>query len=237
MEDQAENPETTVSSKKDGTLFKYVDSIVDEQISGFSIKVEELLREERVSSVHYSTPSTHKSPAQTPIVPFSEYVSHFNTPLPVHSYISSFRESISAFLDPRRNRPPHVSRPASTNLSASRFTGLDLHSSTAGTPGALPGSSPTTTEPQERNKHEGGVHRPTERDRASDESSLRLESDGSPAVEAAPDAISSVISQLQPDVFDNLVKIMRDMQKNVVHFYIHCEDDKSDVCWEIKVLH
>uniref|UniRef100_A0A3B4EP80 DUF3715 domain-containing protein n=1 Tax=Pygocentrus nattereri TaxID=42514 RepID=A0A3B4EP80_PYGNA len=54
------------------------------------------------------------------------------------------------------------------------------------------------------------------------------------AVEPAPAAISSLISQLQPEVISNLVKIIQGVQKNTVHFYIHSADEESDVCWEIK---
>ncbi|XP_062842638.1 protein TASOR [Trichomycterus rosablanca] len=276
----SECPELTESGKKDRMLFKCVDSIVDEQISGFSAKVEELLREERVSYEHYSSPTANKNPAQTPMVPFSEYVSHFNTPLPVHSYIDSFRDSVSAFIDPRRNSWGSVSSSAFSNVSAPHQSSSTANPSpTSSTPSIVPRSGSTLMEQQQQQQpeklglvnqpavevmqrvhdqrqheqssvikdgREGRVPHQTHRDQALNKSTTSLaaevrpqSTDGrasheSPTVEAAPDAISSVISQLQPDVFDNLVKIMRDMQKNTVHFHIHCVDEKSDVCWEIK---
>ncbi|XP_045145839.1 protein TASOR isoform X5 [Echinops telfairi] len=50
----------------------------------------------------------------------------------------------------------------------------------------------------------------------------------------APPALSNFISQLEPEVFNSLVKIMKDVQKNTVKFYIH-EDEESVLCKEIKV--
>ncbi|XP_004702450.1 protein TASOR isoform X15 [Echinops telfairi] len=49
----------------------------------------------------------------------------------------------------------------------------------------------------------------------------------------APPALSNFISQLEPEVFNSLVKIMKDVQKNTVKFYIH-EDEESVLCKEIK---
>ncbi|KAM6170308.1 protein TASOR isoform 2-T2 [Rhynchocyon petersi] len=50
---------------------------------------------------------------------------------------------------------------------------------------------------------------------------------------SAQPAFSNFISQLEPEVFNSLVKIMKDVQKNTVKFYIH-EDDESVLCKEIK---
>ncbi|KAM5280239.1 protein TASOR isoform 3-T3 [Ctenodactylus gundi] len=49
----------------------------------------------------------------------------------------------------------------------------------------------------------------------------------------APPALSNFISQLEPEVFNSLVKIMKDVQKNTVKFYIH-EEEESILCKEIK---
>lgn len=47
-------------------------------------------------------------------------------------------------------------------------------------------------------------------------------------------AFSDLISQLKPEVFNSLVKIIKDVQKNTVKFYIH-EEEESVLCKEIKV--
>uniref|UniRef100_A0A8C8VHA0 Transcription activation suppressor n=1 Tax=Pelusios castaneus TaxID=367368 RepID=A0A8C8VHA0_9SAUR len=46
-------------------------------------------------------------------------------------------------------------------------------------------------------------------------------------------ALSDLISQLKPEVFNSLVKIIKDVQKNTVKFYIH-EEEESTLCKEIK---
>ncbi|XP_069668378.1 protein TASOR isoform X3 [Haliaeetus albicilla] len=46
-------------------------------------------------------------------------------------------------------------------------------------------------------------------------------------------ALSDFISQLKPEVFNSLVKIIKDVQKNTVKFYIH-EEEESILCKEIK---
>ncbi|KAM6176897.1 protein TASOR isoform 4-T4 [Erethizon dorsatum] len=50
---------------------------------------------------------------------------------------------------------------------------------------------------------------------------------------SAQPALSNFISQLEPEVFNSLVKIMKDVQKNTVKFYIH-EEEESILCKEIK---
>ncbi|XP_017535692.3 protein TASOR isoform X4 [Manis javanica] len=50
---------------------------------------------------------------------------------------------------------------------------------------------------------------------------------------SAQPALSNFISQLEPEVFNSLVKIMKDVQKNTVKFYIH-EEEESVLCQEIK---
>nr|XP_019579769.1 PREDICTED: protein TASOR isoform X2 [Rhinolophus sinicus] len=50
---------------------------------------------------------------------------------------------------------------------------------------------------------------------------------------SAQPALSNFISKLEPEVFNSLVKIMKDVQKNTVKFYIH-EGEESVLCKEIK---
>lgn len=53
------------------------------------------------------------------------------------------------------------------------------------------------------------------------------------SVSAQP-ALAGFISQLKPEVFDSIFKIIKDVQKNTVKFYIH-EEQESTLCKEIKV--
>uniref|UniRef100_A0A8C3L513 Transcription activation suppressor n=1 Tax=Chrysolophus pictus TaxID=9089 RepID=A0A8C3L513_CHRPC len=50
---------------------------------------------------------------------------------------------------------------------------------------------------------------------------------------ATQPALSDFISQLKPEVFNSLVEIIKDVQKNIVKFYIH-EEEESILCKEIK---
>ncbi|XP_013371068.1 PREDICTED: protein FAM208A isoform X2 [Chinchilla lanigera] len=50
---------------------------------------------------------------------------------------------------------------------------------------------------------------------------------------SAQPALSNFISQLEPEVFNSLVKIMKDVRKNTVKFYIH-EEEESVLSKEIK---
>ncbi|XP_057181536.1 protein TASOR isoform X2 [Triplophysa rosa] len=82
-----------------GPQLNAVDHIVDELISGFSTKVEELLRDKRIYYVSCSSTQSPREPPQRPVPPLSEYISDFNTPLPINNYISSFHDSLMLFID------------------------------------------------------------------------------------------------------------------------------------------
>ncbi|XP_031589390.1 protein TASOR isoform X3 [Oreochromis aureus] len=59
-----------------------------------------------------------------------------------------------------------------------------------------------------------------------------------PSVGTAPPAtdLSSLISQLQPDVFNSLVEIIKEVKKNSLQFYIHCTEPGDEVTKDIKEL-
>ncbi|XP_029286862.1 protein TASOR isoform X3 [Cottoperca gobio] len=47
-------------------------------------------------------------------------------------------------------------------------------------------------------------------------------------------ALSSLISQLQPEVFNSLVKIIKDVKRNSLQFYLHCTEPKDQVHEDVK---
>ncbi len=53
----------------------------------------------------------------------------------------------------------------------------------------------------------------------------------------APQAtdLSSLISQLKPEVFNNLVEIIKDVKRNSVQFYLHATESKDQVYEDVKV--
>uniref|UniRef100_A0A8B9JPC5 Transcription activation suppressor a n=1 Tax=Astyanax mexicanus TaxID=7994 RepID=A0A8B9JPC5_ASTMX len=172
------------SQEQRGTSHNAVDSIVDDQISGFSNEVEDLLREERVYYIPYSSSHAHRDPPRTPVPPFSD--------------------------------------PAQAKQEQGGLPRLDVCKEV---------HQPALQDMQRANKGQ----------RQAEQSSVRGESAvnarpaiGSLAVDPAPADISSLLSQLQPEVISNLVKIIEGVQKNTVHFYTHSAEEESDVCWEIK---
>ncbi|KAK3512544.1 hypothetical protein QTP70_015631, partial [Hemibagrus guttatus] len=252
--DVSDEPKDSDRQEQEGTQYSGVDCIVDEQISGFSAEVEGLLREERVYYIPFSSSQTQRNPSQSTMVPFSEYVSHFNTPFPVHSYVKSFRDSVSAFLDPWKNR-----QDSTTVVSSSAPAPAHSASSAAAAKSAFTFNSSTLREDHQQHLHDAQMNNGLTQAEQSTGMCERIEphqgqtsswgisdagestansraanNDTTTPIEPAPAAFSNVISQLQPEVINNLMKIMRDVQKNTVLFYIHCVDEESDVCWEIK---
>lgn len=265
--DMDASKELNVSDSQKGTGFGSVDSIVDEQISGFSTEVKHLLRVEHVNYTSHSTSQTSRNPPQIAMLPFSEYVLDFNTPFPVQSYVNSFRDGVSVLLDPRKNRQD------SMTLISSSAPGVlpDTSSPVINPPVHSPSSdsvlkpvftinSPSSKEDQQQQLHDmqiingltqaeqsAGIYERLESQQGetlnastssqmiSDSGESMANSDIAAAIETAPADLSILIKQLQPEVINNLVKIMKDVQKNTVHFYIHSVDEESDVCWEIKV--
>ncbi|XP_056095994.1 protein TASOR [Rhinichthys klamathensis goyatoka] len=314
-----------------------VDLIVDEQISGFSSEVEQLLRNRHIYYVSCLSAQGSRGPPKTPVLPLSDYISNFHTPFPVTNYISSFRDSLKVFIDSQsasgaRSAQEHVSSSTSatevtSNVpdTSSSINPCASSPSTTTFESSLRPCSPSSALPDSMTPHHSSdVHEPPqtlwplEQDsesqtrEANSTSALpqgSAEMNGGPVAETtetvegqmahthaedvpmahthtedvlmeythaddvpmahtltedvpmehahshthpeevpmerahtrAEDvpmerALSSIIHQLQPEVISNLVEILKGVQKNSVHFYIHStnEEEESDVCWEIK---
>ncbi|XP_077088075.1 protein TASOR [Siphateles boraxobius] len=297
-----------------------VDLIVDEQISGFSSEVEQLLRNRHIYYVSCLSAHGSRGPPKTPVLPLSDYISNFNAPFPVTNYISSFQDSLKMFIDSQSaSGPRSAQEDVSSSTSATEVTSNVPDTSSNINPCA---SSPSTTQPDTSESslrlcspssalpdsmtpHHSSVPDPdvfeppqtlwpleqdseSQQTREANSSSTlphaSLEMNGGSVAETtetvevpmahthaedvpmahthaedvpmahthtedvpmalthAEDvpmerALSSIIHQLQPEVISNLVEILKGVQKNSVHFYIHStneEEAESDVCWEIK---
>lgn len=289
-EDTAPAPVTTFSD----CPANEVDHIVDEQISGFSSEVEQLLRGNNIYYVSCLSSQSSREPPKTPVLPLSNYVSNFNTPFPVCNYISSFQDSLKVFIDSQRASGAHAAQDVSSSSSETEVTSNVPDTSSNINPctssssiskpntfeSSLKSCSPTSALPdsmpqlQHRSSlPDPDVHEPPQKMWPLEQDSVcqkNLEANisnnhqssheinGSSVAEAtealegqiahpavltedapmehAHSAISSIIDQLQPEVINNLVEILKGVQKNSVHFYIHSMDEEeSDVCWEIKV--
>ncbi|KAA0712505.1 Protein TASOR [Triplophysa tibetana] len=102
-----------------------VDHIVDELISGFSTKVEELLRDKRIYYVSCSSTQSPREPPQRPVPPLSEYISDFNTPLPINNYISALHDSLMLFINSQQVK---LHNTASEDVSSSSTKGVSSNS-------------------------------------------------------------------------------------------------------------
>lgn len=62
-------------------------------------------------------------------------------------------------------------------------------------------------------------------------------SDSEPSIKPAPpaSALTSLISQLQPEMFNNLMEIIKDVQRNSLQFYVHSPTREDQLKEEIKV--
>ncbi|XP_039513117.1 protein TASOR isoform X1 [Pimephales promelas] len=269
-----------------------VDLIVDEQISGFSCEVEQLLRNSHIYYVSSLSALGSRGPLKTPVLPLSDYISNFHTPFPVTNYISSFQDSLKEFIDSQSASGARSAQElVSSSTSAPEVTSNVPDTSSSIYPCA---SSPSTTTfesflrpcspssalPDSLTPHHpGDVHEPPRtlwpqdsesQTQEANSTSALAEMNGGPEttemahthtddvpmahVHTLPEdvpmerahtlteeipmehALSSIIHQLQPEVISNLVEILKGVQKNSVHFYIHStnEEEESDVCWEIK---
>lgn len=56
-----------------------------------------------------------------------------------------------------------------------------------------------------------------------------------PDITASSTALAHLINQMNPEVFSNLVKIFTHVNKNIVKFYIHTEQEENSICQQIKV--
>lgn len=253
LAEDMDEPKCSDRQEQGGAQYSGVDCIVDEQISGFFAEVEDLLREERVYYIPFSSCQSQRNPPQSTMVPFSEYVSHFNTPIPMHSYVKSFRDSVNAYLVPWRNRQDSgtlvsssVPAPARSAAAAFTFNSSTLredHQQHLHDTQMINGSMQAEQSMGMAEHNQGktsnssisswGISDAGE----SMANSRAANNDTTTPIEPAPTAFSNVISQLQPEVINTLMEIVRDVQKNTNHFFIHCVDEESDVCWEIKVQH
>lgn len=237
----------------------HIDAIVDKQKSNLSTKIQLILQRE---SIHLSLPqsphSTSGGDAQCEPAPhklvsrFSQYVSFYNPRPPVHEYVSSLQDGISSLLTelqdgwlspaqpsdpPEPSDPPNSSNPSGKNNALASKVGAarspSAHAATqwrprppnghASPPLSAPPSQPASARVQSAEPHPhdgvGGV-------------------DGTPqgpAPYSPATALSSLISQIQPEVFSNLAEIVQDVKRNSVQFYVHATEPGDAVYEEIKV--
>ncbi|XP_031218479.1 protein TASOR isoform X2 [Mastomys coucha] len=221
----------------------------------FSRKIEEILKQKNVSYV--STISTPIFSAQEKMNRLSEFIYSKTSKAGVQEFVDGLHEKLNTIIIKASakgvNLPPVLSPNHShtataltslgrhvVSISSSDFNGKDLFE-----PICSEHLKDNSSNEQYSSSMEIEMNRPHQckelmltsdhtvpGDTVLEATEKERKSPSDITISAQP-ALSNFISQLEPEVFNSLVKIMKDVQKNTVKFYIH-EEEESVLCKEIK---
>ncbi|XP_055985805.1 protein TASOR isoform X4 [Sorex fumeus] len=228
------------------------------EYDNFSRKIEEILKQKNVSYVSRISPPVFSPQKMRPL---SEFIYSKTSKAGVQEFVDGLHEKLNSIIIEESakggNLPPvspkdsgtkitqntfgrHVLPVSSNNFNNKQFidphysetfkdtNSSDQHScSTFGLTEIDMNLSHHATELMVTSDHTvpGDIVRePTEKETVKSPSDVNISSQP---------AFSNFISQLEPEVFNSLVKIMKDVQKNTVKFYIH-EEEESVLSKEIK---
>ncbi|XP_054990495.1 protein TASOR isoform X3 [Sorex araneus] len=228
------------------------------EYDNFSKKIEEILKQKNVSYVSRISPPIFSTQKMRPL---SEFIYSKTSKAGVQEFVDGLHEKLNSIIIEESakggNLPPvspkdsgtritlntfgrHVLPVSSNNFNNKQFidplysetfkdtNSSDQHScSTFGLTEIEMNQSHHATELMVTSDHTvpGDIVRePMEKETIKSPSDVNISSQP---------AFSNFISQLEPEVFNSLVKIMKDVQKNTVKFYIH-EEEESVLSKEIK---
>lgn len=230
-----------------------IETTLLEEYHLFARKIQEILQQKNIAYV--SGVSTPVFSARERITRLSEYICLQASEVCVQEYIETLSEKLNSVIlssSCTRPSPTLYSSPESADVSAALNP----------PPGAVPvgrdAEAAASAEPlgnsavQDLHLNEQRLPSAAVVEEATDQD-VKMEdmvmSDQSAELTEPPEkthkspenlnlstqpALSDFISQLKPEVFNSLVKIIKDVQKNTVKFYIH-EEEESILCKEIKV--
>ncbi|NXF02137.1 TASOR protein, partial [Smithornis capensis] len=251
FEDQyglADHPSTAKHS-----ISAVIETTLLEEYNLFARKIEEILQQKNIAYV--SGMSTPVFSARERIMRLSEYICLQASEVSVQEYIETLSEKLSSVIlasscikpippiysspEPSEvgsnsapNPPPDtqsVCRDTDTALLPEPLCnnmGDDLHCSeqlSSSLPLVKEKMDHVNAKTEDLTSSSSDLMEPPEKTQKSPEN-LNISSQP---------AFSDFISQLKPEVFKSLVKIIKDVQKNTVKFYIH-EEEESVLCREIK---
>ncbi|XP_015730504.1 protein TASOR isoform X6 [Coturnix japonica] len=256
LEDECEltdHPFTTQHS-----ISAIVETVILEEYGLFVKKIQEILQEKNISYV--SGMFTPVVLGQERIMRFSEYVCLQTSEVSVQEYVETLSEKMNSVILSSsciRHTPPIYCSPESAEVAHSAApkpppnvlpvcrdsdTTLltePLCNSVVENPDSIEQQSSSLPIVKEGVEHvnakaevvlmsdqapsSGNLMEPPEKPQKSPEN-LNV---------STQPALSDFISQLKPEVFNSLVEIIKDVQKNTVKFYIH-EEEESNLCKEIK---
>ncbi|NXS96200.1 TASOR protein, partial [Jacana jacana] len=253
LEDQcglADHPLTTKHS-----ISAIIETTLLEEYNLFARKVQEILQQKNVTYV--SDTSTPVFSARERIMRLSEYICLQASETSVQEYIETLSEKLNSVILSSsciRPTPPVYSSPESAegvgNTALNPPSDMLPVCSDSDTALLLEPSCNNVVEDLGPNEQRSSSLPSVEKEET-DQGNAKAEDVLAPAqtsssgelleAQKSPDnlnistqpAFSDFISQLKPEVFNSLVKIIKDVQKNTVKFYIH-EEEESILCKEIK---
>ncbi|NWT88972.1 TASOR protein, partial [Lanius ludovicianus] len=230
-----------------------IETTLLEEYKLFARKIQELLQQKNIAYV--SGMSTPVLSARERIMRLSEHIGLQASELSVQEYIETLSEKLSSVIlasSCMKQTPPVYSSPEALEVVSSTVPrpvpdtvavcrdsdtapcpeplcnnlGEELHSHEQPSASLPLGKEKTdhgNAKPEDQTSSAGDLMEPPEKTQKSPEN-LNI---------STQPAFSDFISQLKPEVFNSLVEIMKDVQKNTVKFYIH-EEEESLLCREIK---
>uniref|UniRef100_A0A452HFE1 Uncharacterized protein n=1 Tax=Gopherus agassizii TaxID=38772 RepID=A0A452HFE1_9SAUR len=258
-EDQCALTDHPLASKH--SISGIIESTLLEEYNLFVRKVQEILQQKNIAYV--SGMSTPVFSAQERVMRLSKYICLQALDVSVQEYIERLSEKLNNVAlssscgrhTPPLNSSPDPARDAVTEAELNPLPEQDVSVSSDFDNVLLP-EPPSNSIVEEPNCNE--QHSSTnltivkeEMDHVSATTEALLTSDKNTSsddpleppekTQKSPDnlnistqpALSDFISQLKPEVFNSLVKIIKDVQKNTVKFYIH-EEEESTLCKEIQ---
>ncbi|NXA06476.1 TASOR protein, partial [Sapayoa aenigma] len=251
FEDQyglADQPSTAKHS-----ISAVIETTLLEEYNLFARKIQEILQQKNIAYV--SGMSTPVFSAQERMMRLSEYICLQASEVSVQEYIETLSEKLNSVIlasscikptppiysspEPSEVGSNSAPNPGPDTLSVCRDVdtallpeplcnnlGEDVHSSeqpSSSLPLVKEKMDHVNAKPEDQTSSSGDLMEPPEKTQKSPEN-LNV---------STPPAFSAFISQLKPEVFSSLVKIMKDVEKSTVKFYIH-EEEESVLCREIK---
>ncbi|NWT52059.1 TASOR protein, partial [Erythrocercus mccallii] len=251
LEDQYELTDHPFTAKH--SISPVIETTLLEEYKLFARKIQEILQQKNIAYI--SDVSTPVLSARERIMRLSEHICLQASEISVQEYIESLSEKLNSVILAssymKQTAPVHSSpqalevvsstapRPVPDALAVSRDSntapfpeppcnnlGEELHSHEQPSASLCLGKEKTghgNAKPEDQTSAGSDLVEPPEKTQKSPE---KLNISTQPA-------FSVLINQLKPEVFNSLVEIIKDVQKNTVKFYIH-EEEESLLCREIK---
>lgn len=250
LEDQYELTDDPFTTKH--SISAVIETTLLEEYKLFARKIQEILQQKNIAYI--SGMSTPVLSAQERMMRLSEHICLQASEVSVQEYIESLSEKLNSVIlaSCMKQTAPIYSSPEGLEVVSSTAPrpvpdtlAVCRDSDTAPLPEPLCNNlgeelqspeQPSASLPLGKEKMDHGNAKPEGQTSGGDLMEPPEKTQKSPEnvnISTQP-AFSDFISQLKPEVFNSLVKIMKDVQKNTVKFYIH-EEEESVLCREIKV--